>query len=224
MLRSAVFLLPLLMTLVLAESADGPERWEEAIRAFETRDRRSPPPEGALLFVGSSSIRMWELEKSWPEVPAINNGFGGSTLADAIHHFDRLIAPYEPAAVILYAGDNDVARGLSAREVTADFERLADLIRRAHPDAPVVFIAIKPSRARWDQWSEMKAANESIAARCRERGRFFFANIAAPMLGDGDDPPPARWFQDDGLHLSPRGYREWTRVIRKTLEAAGVLP
>lgn len=201
------------------EGLTGYARWKESIAAFVERDHETPPKKGAILFVGSSSIRLWELAHSWPDTATVNNGFGGSTLADSIFFFDQVIAPYEPSAIVIYAGDNDIAKGLTPEEVQNDFSTLADKIEETHPDVPVVYIAIKPSQKRWDMWEKMKKANDLIAADIAEREDFRFADIAAPMLAN-EQPPPASWFVSDGLHLSPEGYEGWTEVVKTEIEAA----
>jgi len=97
-------------------------RWEDAIRAFESADRGSPPPKHAVLFVGSSSIRMWDLAKGFPRRRVINRGFGGSQIADSTEFAARIIIPHAPRVVVLYAGDNDIAGGKSAEIVARDFD------------------------------------------------------------------------------------------------------
>src|SRR5690242_4123501 len=104
-----------------AEEKPDFSRWEKDIAAFEKSDRDRPPPKNAVLFVGSSSIRLWDLAKSFPDVPTINRGFGGSQLADSVHFAPRIVLPYEPRVVVLYAGDNDLAAGKTPEQVHADF-------------------------------------------------------------------------------------------------------
>lgn len=205
------------------DKPEGPERWERDIAAFEARDTKSPPPDDVLLFVGSSSIKLWDLDKSWPNTKTLNNGFGGSTLADSIHYFDRLIAPYDPAAILIYAGDNDVAKGLNARQTAADFKKLAGLIENKFPEVPVIYIAIKPSESRWEMWPTMDKANKFIAKHCRKDPQLFFADIGAPMLEDTEGAPGDEWFVEDGLHLSEKGYAGWTEVVNASLRKAGVI-
>lgn len=219
---------PLMLCLFAADvyaqddKPEGPERWEKDIATFEVRDTQSPPPDGVLLFVGSSSIRMWDLKNSWPKATSLNNGFGGSTLADSIHYFDRLVAPYDPSAIMIYAGDNDVAKGLSAKETAADFKKLANLIEDKFPEVPVIYIAIKPSRKRWEMWPTMDKANKQIAKQCKKDPQLYFADIAAPMLEGAEGAPGNDWFIEDGLHLSASGYTRWTEVINASLREAEV--
>lgn len=217
------FLLAFLFALTTTFSWAGPEKWQADMDKFKARDEASPPEAGALLFVGSSSIRKWDLPKSWPDTKVVNNGFGGSTLADAIYHFDTLIASQKPKAIVIYSGDNDIGQGLSAEETFKDFQTLASKIREKFPEVPVVYIAIKPSVKRWELWPTMKKANDLIAAYCKSKPGLYFADIAAPMLKDVTDGPPSKdWFAADGLHLSDMGYRRWTSVVNRQLKAAGV--
>jgi hypothetical protein len=76
-------------------AADSPStRWEPAIRAFEAADKKAPPPAGAALFVGSSSIRLWKtLPKDFPQYNVINRGFGGSQIAECTYFADRIVIP-----------------------------------------------------------------------------------------------------------------------------------
>jgi len=172
------------------------------------------------LFAGSSSIRLWDVQASWPDRPVLNRGFGGSTIADSIHFFDRIVTPYQPRAIVLYAGDNDVAKGLSADQVRADYRRFISLAEERLPGTPVIYIAIKPSLKRWHLWPTMRDANDRIANFCREQDHLHFADIAEPMLQTAPGRPAPEFFAGDGLHLSPRGYALWETVLQPVLEEA----
>lgn len=227
-IRSQVFLLALSsITGPISQAEEpapiDPAKWSTEIAAFAVRDATTPPPEGALLFVGSSTIRMWDLEASWPGEELLNNGFGGSTLPDAIHHFEKLVAAYQPRAVILYSGDNDLSRGRSVDQVSEDFKTFATLSRKAHPGVPVVILAIKPSLERWSLWPEMREVNQAIKAYCTGDPGLIYVDVATPLLGPDGSMPDARWFKADGLHLSPQGYAQWTTVVGEALRQAGML-
>ncbi len=99
------------------ESPCTPEKWKKAIFQFELDDAKKPPPQQSYLFVGSSSIRMWDLPKYFPHEKPINRGYGGSELCDTTHYVKQLILKHKPRVVVLYAGDNDIARGKSAEQV-----------------------------------------------------------------------------------------------------------
>jgi len=198
-----------------------PEAWAEAIAAFEKQDAKEAPPKEGVLFVGSSSIRMWDLKKSFPDLPAINRGFGGSQICDSTHYADALVIKHQPRVVVLYAGDNDIAQGgKKAEQVYRDFREFVAKVHQALPETRVVFISIKPSIARWKVADKMQEANKLIAADCEKKDdNLVFVNVWDAMLGEGGRPRK-ELLLEDGLHLNDAGYELWTKLLRPHLEPA----
>ena len=195
------------------ETADpDPDRFAEQIKAFSLWDAKNAVPAEPILFVGSSSIRMWRTRESFPDLPVINRGFGGSHISDVLHFADRIVLPYEPNTILLYAGDNDVAAGKSAERVLRDYRRFVERVRDRLPETRIVFLTIKPSGRRWALWPEMKKANDLIAAYSQGQDNLYFADLATPLLGP-DGRPDDRLFIGDRLHLSPAGYAVWTKAL-----------
>lgn len=205
-------------TFALAAEPAGPERWEKEIQRFAEQDRHEAPPPDAILFVGSSSIRLWDTASSFPEWPTINRGFGGSQISDVNYYFDSIVRPHTPRVIVFYAGDNDIAAGESPHEVAKDFQVFLRRVRETVPHTHVVYLGIKPSIARWEMWDRMQDANHRIERLLSEDPRGHYVDTATPLLGS-DGRPEARWFVDDGLHLSPAGYARWTEALTKQLEA-----
>jgi len=200
----------------LASAEEGPNRWEKTIAKFEEQDKKQSPPENAVLFLGSSSIRLWNLPNFFGNTKTINRGFGGSEISDSIHFANRIALNYKPRVIVFYAGDNDIAKKKTAERVVKDFKTFADLVHKKLPKTRLVFIPIKPSLSRWKLWPEMKTANDSIRAHCEKRTHLEFADIITPMLGTDGKPRP-ELFAKDGLHLSKAGYKEWTKVVKPLL-------
>jgi len=121
--------------------------------------------------------------------------------------------------VLLYAGDNDIARGKSAEVVTRDFRKFVDVVRKKLPQTKIVFIAIKPSLARWKLAEEMHRANQAISAICGQNDALAYVDIYTPMLGDDGRPRP-ELFLKDGLHLNEKGYALWASLVRPLLGKA----
>src|SRR4029450_11374400 len=122
LLLPCLLLLGALFQVRAAETVNGPAKWENDIRAFETADKTNPPPKHAILFIGSSSIRLWKtLQQDFSERKVINRGFGGAEIADSVHFVDRIVFPYEPKMVVMYAGGNDINAGKSPEQVFTDF-------------------------------------------------------------------------------------------------------
>lgn len=193
-------------------------RWEKDIAAFEKRDREAPPPKNGIVFVGSSSIRRWDLAKSFPGVAALNRGFGGSHLADAVHFAPRIVLKHEPRLVVLYAGDNDIAAGKTPERVAADFRAFIAAVHDKLPKTRIIYLAIKPSLLRWKLIDKIRPANALIEAECKKNDRLLYLDVATPMLGDDGKPRPDL-FVADGLHLSAKGYELWVRLLKPHLEA-----
>lgn len=190
--------------------------YEPEIRAFEAADRASPPPPGRVLFIGSSSIRLWHtLAEDMRPAPVINRGFGGSKTGEVLAVFDRIVPVCRPSVIVYYCGDNDLGTDNTDSRAAADgfieFDRRA---RALWPGLKVFYIAIKASRARWANWPAMERANELVRAYCeRTPGAEYLDTVTPTLRADG--PPAADYFLEDGLHLSPKGYAVWTSVIRE---------
>jgi lysophospholipase L1-like esterase len=211
-----LLMLALLPSLALA-CADRPEQWRPDIAAFAAADRADPPPAHAVLFVGSSSIRLWDsLAADFPDRAVINRGFGGSRIPDATYYADRLVAPYHPRAIVLYAGDNDLAEGCSPEQVRDAFSAFVRRARSLDAGVPIAFVAIKPSVARKNLLPQIRRANALVRRYAQSETGVTYLDVFTPMLGH-DGQPQAAWFGPDGLHMNRRGYVLWTGVVRRWL-------
>ena len=194
-------------------------RWEKQIAAFEAADRKTPPPKQAILFVGSSSIRGWKLNKYFPDLKTINRGFGGSQMSDSVRYANRIVTPHKPKIVVVYAGDNDIADGKSPKQVADDYILLVDKIRTQLPHTHILFIAIKPSIRRWKLVDKMRKANQMIKEITKKDAQQGFIDIDKPMIGD-DSLPRKELFAKDGLHLNHEGYVLWSKLTRDAIKIA----
>ena len=195
-----------------------PEKWAAAIDKFTQADSVKPPARDGVVFVGSSSIVKWAtLQQDFPGLNAINRGFGGSELADSVYYADRIVIPYHPRVVVVYAGDNDLQNGTSAEGVHASFQALCAKIHAALPRTRIVYIAIKPSPSRLKLIDRIRTANTLISATCARDPRLAFADIYTPML-DSQGAPRPELFVKDMLHLNPAGYAVWVPVVKALLK------
>ena len=213
---------PLALGFVLAATVawaqTAPGRYEAEVAAYEAADRTSPPPGDGVVFVGSSSIKLWDLQRSFPELTTINRGIIGSQLFDAVRYAERIVIPYKPRAIVVYAGDNDINGGATSEQVAVQFEQFVRLVRAKLPQVRIVFIGIKPSLQRWDVIERIRLANALIRAYATHDDRVAFVDIDQAMLGWDETPRPAL-FVSDGLHLSAEGYQLWTALLRPLLAA-----
>jgi len=221
-MKTVAFLVLLCLLPSLAEARDNREndhaQWNRDIAAFQASDRQHPPAAGAVLFIGSSSIRFWKtLAGDFPEVKTINRGFGGSEIDDATFFADRIVAPYHPRAIVMYAGDNDLADGDSPAHVRDDFAAFVRKARALDPAVPIAFIAIKPSVARKALLPQIRQANALVSRYATSQHGVTYLDVFTPMLGS-DGLPQAKWFIGDGLHMNRAGYALWIGIVRPWLD------
>lgn len=195
--------------------------WKDEIDRMLAADAAHAPVQDGVLFIGSSSIRLWTtLARDFPGIPVVNRGFGGSMLADATRNVGRLVTPFHPRVVVIYAGDNDIAAKRSPSQVLADFKEFVARVRRDSPRIPVLYLAIKPSVARFALWPKMREANESIAAWARTRRDVLVVDATKSMLDAAGQPRP-ELFENDGLHMRAAGYALWIDALAPVLARHG---
>ncbi|MEP6664428.1 MAG: SGNH/GDSL hydrolase family protein [Verrucomicrobiota bacterium] len=216
-----LFFVSFTLQIFAAESAST-NRFENEIRAFEASDRTNPPPENANLFIGSSSIRKWTtLAEDFPKYKVINRGFGGSEMADSVYFFDRIVKPYKPKMIVVYAGSNDIAAGKTPEQVLMDFQSFVAKVHGYLPKTRVAYISIAPNPARWNKVEQFKKANQLIQDYAKKISKtdfkVDFIDVFPAMLGEDGKPKPDI-FLNDNLHMNPKGYAIWTPMVRPYLK------
>lgn len=193
------------------------DRFEKAIAAYEAKDRAKAPPQGATLFVGSSSFALWrELEKDFADLPAINRGFGGSTLPEVIHYARRIILPYRPSRIVVYCGENDIAAGASPEMVLENFAHLVELVRKELPGVKVCYLTMKLSQSRLKHREAFERANGLIRELADRADDVGYIDIYTVLLKDGQ--PIEEAYLKDKLHMNRSGYERIIPVIRDALK------
>lgn len=183
-----------------------PAQWEKEIAAFEAADRKRFPRPGGIVFVGSSTIRMWKsLERDFPGYGTLNRGFGGSQLPDSTHFAPRIIVPYKPRQVVLFAGTNDINAKRTPRQVALDFSDFVLSLRSRSPQTRLSFIELTSSPSRWAQRDAVVETNAIIQRLCQRNGVDFIP-VRQKLLGPNREPRP-ELFISDKLHLNADGYR-----------------
>ena len=192
-------------------------KWEKEIAAFEAMDHTNPPPKNGLVFIGSSTVRMWKtMAEDFPEQRVINRGFGGSEIVDSTYFAERVIFPYSPRMVLLRAGGNDLWGGKTAEQVFADYKDFVAKVQAKLPETEILFIALSPSIARWKQADKEKAVNSMIEEYTRGKPRLHYIETYDIVLGNDGQPRP-ELFIADKLHFNAEGYKLLAARVRPAL-------
>lgn len=204
----------LLPAALRAQNPSTEQRWKKELDAFAAADRQQMPPPGGVLFVGSSSIRFWTgLETAFADQPVvIKRGFGGSRLAESADLVHRLVVPYQPRLVVLYAGENDIHEGVGPTELLAHFQRFVRQVQGVLPATRVAWMAIKPSPSRLAFMTTMREANLLIQTHVLQHDNLDYIDVHTAML-DNDGRPRPELFVRDQLHLSAEGYGLWRQIV-----------
>lgn len=199
-------------------NADPSFPFSTEIEAFAKANEAGPPVANATLFIGSSSIRLWDIRHSFPDIRTVNRGFGGATTRDVLHYYKRLLPKAKPRSIVVYVGENDLAAGAAPAEVARDILTLLKRLRTDYPQARIVYLSLKPSPIRWTLWPKMAAVNMTVAARSRVSG-FDYLDVGGSLLA-ADGLPDASLFRPDGLHMNARGYTRWTHLVDAYLDSS----
>lgn len=197
------------------------------MNAFLKADQKQMPPPGAVLFMGSSSIRMWDTARDFPEIPTINRGFGGSQIFENTLYLDRLAVPYNPKIIVFCAGTNDLAYGNKSPQQV--FQEYKDFVAKVHavlPDTRIVYITINPTVSRWNLEAQTLEANHLIEewtfASTSPTEKLNFINSHAVLLTAGGQPP-ADLLRADNLHFNSKGYAAWTAIVKPRVLALAAM-
>jgi lysophospholipase L1-like esterase len=192
--------------------------FENEIKAFEAADKVNPPKEGSVLFVGSSSIRLWTtLKQDFPQYDTLNRGFGGSAISDSVRNVDRIVTPYKPKAIVFFAGTNDIWSGKTPETVAMDFKTFVDRARLKLPTVPIAFISLTPAPSRWSKIKEVRRTNDLIRAYCSATPNLRYID-AYPALVNNIGGPRAELFVADNLHMNAKGYAIWKEIVVPVLK------
>jgi len=211
-------LLPSIFPSRIPADDNPPEKWEDDVAVLEAKFAQRSKPSARVVFIGSSTIRRWDLKTAFPELDAVNHGFGGSYLSDSTHFFERLVQPTKPEIIVLYAGDNDLNDGKTPEIVLQDFQAFLTKVDHSLPMCrKVLFLSIKPSIKRWKNREKILQTNQLIRSLCEQHPRADFVDFWQAGL-DPSGQPRKELLDADDLHLNDAGYQVWTHILSPLLQ------
>ena len=208
------------IALIISHHTKAQPPFYDEIQNFKKQDSINPPPQHAILFVGSSSFNLWkDVQTYFPNYTIINRGFGGSSLTDVIRYANDIIFPYHPKEIVIYCGENDLAASdtVSVQTVFDRFKTLFEIIRSKLGNEKIVYVSIKPSPSREKLMPEMEEANQLIKEFLEREKHTAFVDVYHLMLTEEYKPIPDI-FRDDSLHMNAKGYAIWQKAIEPFLK------
>ena len=201
-----------------AQQGDDPSRWEAAMQAFDEQDRVSPPPVGTIVLTGSSSIARWndQAAKALAPLTVIARGFGGSTMADALYHLDRVALRYRPRAILIYEGDNDTWARIPEATIVDNFRQIVARVHEELPETRIYVMSVKPSVAREEVFPAAQNVNRELKAIAAADPLVHYVDAVTPFQ-KADGKVMTDIFVADNLHFNELGNLIWGSTIRAAL-------
>jgi len=217
----------LLVMGLVGQSVQQPARpigFANAIQEFLDQDKASPPPQGAILFIGSSIFRLWaDLKTQMAPLPVFNRAFGGSRTWEVLHYMDKIVLPYKPRIIVYYCGSNDVDAGASAAEISANFKAFVNKVAAQLPETRIFYVSINKAPEKKALWNVVDEANSLIRDYTVHNKQLGFIDVN-PVLFDASGKPRLELYRDDLLHFHPPAYVEFTKIVRPVIEKAWNIP
>lgn len=185
-----------------------PQTFANEVEAFAKR----PAQKGGIVFVGSSSIRMWpRLKRDFVGLPVINHGFGGCVSNDLMVHFDTLVARDEPKLLVTYSG-NDLDKKLTVSEAFDDYVGFLKMAHERFPNIRVILNSVKVARSRAANTPHVHELNRRLEAWAANRNWVRYLDGTSYLTGP-DGQPIREYYREDELHLSAAGYAKWLELL-----------
>lgn len=198
------------------------QKLEKAVADFEAKDRTTPPAQGTIEFIGSSTFTRWKsLVGDFAPLPVYNRGFGGSRVEHVLAATPRIVIPYHPAVIVYYCGDNNLHAPDKAdpTPIAKGFTDFATTVHATLPATRIIYVSIKPSPRRRASWSEAQAVNTQVRDFCATAPWLRFVDIS-PALLDAHGEPKAELYVEDKLHLTAVGYADVTAILKPVVSDA----
>ena len=178
-----------------------------------------------VVFMGDSITDAWKLNQYFPGKPYVNRGISGQTTPQMLARMFEDVINLEPAALVIFAGTNDIARNTGPETlamVEENFQAMAELAQLHH--IKVILCALTPvsdygprkmteGRPPADIL-KLNAWLKEYAAKTHTVYADYYAALVDDkgMLKDG--------FSRDGLHPNDKGYELMAPVAAAAIQQA----
>lgn len=228
-LKTAILMACLLLLLVacspLKKYAYTAETFESQVKELEKLDKTETFNEDYILYIGSSSIRLWDsIKTDMAPYKSVKRGYGGAHFYDLIHYTERLVTPHKNAKAMVCFVANDLSGNwddpktdINPQEVKRLFKYFTKQVEDIAPDMPIFLVEITPTQSRWNIWDKTKRANNLMKAYCESKDNLYFISTADEFLNE-NKLPRTELFIEDQLHLNRDGYALWSQIIKNNLD------
>lgn len=183
-------------------------------------DARSGRASGSIVFVGSSIFHRWtNLASQMAPLPVVNLAIDGTVTADMLRMVDARVIPLRPKVIAYYCGSNDVDEGEPAAAIVGRIVQFVERVATALPETRVIFVSVNRAPEKRDRWDVVDEVNRQMKRYAAGHPRVEFVDVN-PVLFNDDGTSRLDLFMDDELHLRPRAYELFARILKPVLTRA----
>lgn len=195
-------------------------RFAAEIEAFLKADQEKPPPQEAILFIGSSIFRRWEkLTEQMAPLPVFNRAFGGSQTHEILAYMDKIVMPYKPKMIVYYCGSNDINADITPQGIAGNFKEFVARVHAQLPKTKIYYVAINRAPQKIDKWKQVDETNNLVKAFCATDKKLGFIDVN-PALFDKAGQPRLELYLPDKLHFKAPAYDAFTAIIKPVITKA----
>ena len=188
------------------------------------------PDQKRIVFLGDSITDGWRLNEYFPGRDFVNRGISGQITGEMLGRMKADVVDIKPAAMLVLAGTNDIARGIPLATIENNLTMLADLADtyRIKP----IFASVLPIsdyhkdvNPRYEMSkvrppSAILELNRWLDAFCKQR-HYGYVDYYSQMVDQAGYMKTD--LADDGLHPNSAGYRVMGPLATAAIDHAVVV-
>lgn len=168
-----------------------------------------------LLFIGDSLIEFFDWQSRFPEYQITDLGIAGETTQGLLYRAESVIKRIAPPDLILIMiGTNNVT--MEDFVFLPTYEEVIDTFSKAFPDATLVVNSLLPMHLPWLAGNTIERINTKLVELSITKEIKFLDTYK--HFFDTRKNPCVKYFLEDGVHLSEKGYAAWASTIENFLK------
>jgi lysophospholipase L1-like esterase len=168
-----------------------------------------------LVFIGDSLTEWGDWQRRFPDYRVTNLGISGETVEGLLARRDRIRAQVEnPDYIFLMTGINNIAN--EQYDIIEPYREIVRNLTTWYKRSTVVVQSLLPVELTWVSPEVSRDANRELKQIAREFNAEYL-DVYSSFVGP-EGSPVSDYLQDDGVHLSRRGYDAWTQAVGQFLE------
>jgi lysophospholipase L1-like esterase len=169
----------------------------------------------SIVFIGDSLTEWFDWQGRFPDYHVLNLGISGEPVEGLLARRARIRAALDnPDYLFLMTGINNIA--MEQYDITRPYQEIVRNLTTWYKRSKIVIQSILPVTLEVISNNVIRDANRTLEQIALEY-RADYLDIYRHFV-DSRGIPRSEFLQDDGVHLSSRGYEIWASAVEKFLQ------